>query len=86
MGERERKEKWLAKLIDNEIIVLFEEGCACLKRFKLRHCNGQYYNNLNCALGNVYSLYFSYEHCKNKSLVIMDLLITFIFRVIFIAQ
>lgn len=64
------KKKWLERIIDNQIIDLYEQGCPSLKKlksiFQSNHCKLHSYNYLNCALENVYYLWYWYTLNKNK--------------------
>lgn len=63
------KKTWLEKFLKNKIITdLQEEDCESLHKLKLvfksYHCNQHKYNDLNCALENVYFLYHWHKYCK----------------------
>ena len=63
------KKIWLERLLRmNNIIDLHEQGCPAIEDLKLflrsNHCNQHLYNNSNCALENVYLLWYWYLHCE----------------------
>lgn len=74
------KKVWLEKFLSNQIIDLEENRCPSFKKlkeiFKSYHCNRHYHNNLNCALENVYYLFYWYTYC-NKINDLLTYLICF---------
>lgn len=65
------KKNWLEKLLSkHNVIDLLDEGCPALEKLKIflksHHCNAHLYsNNFNCALENVYLLWYWYRYCRN---------------------